>query len=322
MTKNIKSKLIDLTREKLQLKHYAYSTEKNYISWIMRYIYFNDKTHPDKLGKEDIEKFLTYLATKREVSSSTQNQALNAILFLYKQVLNRDMEQDFQFVRAKRSRHLPTVFTREEVQSILNFLDGIHWLIASLLYGSGLRMNEALKLRVKDVNLDSNLLTIRDAKGNKDRTTMIPSKLINPLQMQIEKVKYIHEQDLKSGYGTVEIPMALNRKYPGLDKELGWQYVFPAKNLSTDPRSGELRKHHIYESSIQKAVKRAIRKSGIVKHASCHTLRHSFATHLLENGYDIRTVQELLGHKSVKTTMIYTHVLNKGPLGVKSPLDS
>ncbi len=273
------------------------------------------------MGAAEIEAFLTYLAVDRNVAASTQNQALSALLFLYRQVLKQDLVGSIDSVRAKRPKRLPTVLTKEETLRVIGFLSGTHQLMAKLLYGSGLRLMECVRLRVKDVDFAQRQIIVRDGKGMKDRITMLPDVLIQRLREHLQHTKHIHEDDLAKGYGSVYLPFALERKYPNADREWLWQYVFPATRLSTDPRTGITRRHHINESSLQKAVRRAAKRAGIDKRVTCHTFRHSFATHLLEDGYDIRTVQELLGHKDVKTTMIYTHVLNRGPLAVRSPLD-
>jgi len=313
--------LIEKMREVLRLKHYSYRTEQSYVYWIRRFLHFHNLRHPREMREKEIQEFLSHLAAKENVAASTQNQALAALLFLYQQVLNIELKFIQDITPAQKPKKLPTVFTQGEVRAILGNLRGRYWLIASLLYGSGLRLMECLRLRVKDIDFHYNQIIVRDGKGEKDRVTMLPEKLKSPLIAHLAEVKKLHEHFLEKGYGTVELPYALARKYPNADKEWGWQYVFPADNLSTDPRSGAVRRHHLFESSVQKAVKEAIRKAGIHKPGGCHTFRHSFATHLLEAGYDIRTVQELLGHKDVSTTMIYTHVLNRGGKGVKSPLD-
>ncbi len=314
------SKLLDQVRDVLRLKHYAIRTEDAYVDWIRRFILFHNKRHPAEMGAAEINAFLTHLAVKENVAASTQNQALAALLFLYREVLHQDLGP-IEPVHAQKPQHLPVVLTREEVRLILANMTGIHQLMAKLLYGTGMRLMECVRLRVKDIDFARREILIRDGKGEKDRVTMLPESLIAPLQEHLQQVKALHERDLAAGYGAVYMPYALERKYPNAAKEWGWQYVFPAANLSVDPRSGVTRRHHIDESGLQKAVRAAVQKTGIAKPASCHTFRHSFATHLLESGQDIRTVQELLGHKDVKTTMIYTHVLNRGPFGVRSPLD-
>jgi integron integrase len=314
-------KLLDQLRDTIRLRHYSYSTEKTYVHWARRYILYHNKRHPAEMGAAEIEAFLTYLAKEGYVSSSTQNQALNALLFLYRNVLQIDLPVPLHALRAKRSEHLPTVLSKDEVARVLAGMQGLHQLMAKLLYGCGLRLMECLRLRVKDIDFEQSQIIVREGKGEKDRATMLPASLIQPLKNQITFVKNQHERDLAQGYGSVELPFALARKYPTADKELGWQYLFPSERLSTDPRSRIVRRHHLDPSGLQRAVKAAAKLARIDKPVSPHTFRHSFATHLLEAGYDIRTVQELLGHKDVKTTMIYTHVLNRGPKAVRSPLD-
>jgi integron integrase len=319
---NQSKKLLDQVRDVLRLKHYSIRTEEAYVSWIKRYIFFHDKRHPAEMGAPEIESFLTHLAVNRKVAASTQNQALSALLFLYRDVLEEDLSSHtIDAVRARQSKRMPTVLTREEAMSVIAALPGANQLVARLLYGSGLRLLECLRLRVKDLDFAYRQITIRDGKGEKDRVTMLPQSLVEPLQEHLRRVRMIHDRDLDNGYGAVYLPYALDRKYPNANKEWCWQYVFPAATLSKDPRSDSLRRHHLGESGPQRAVREAAKLAGIDKPTSCHTFRHSFATHLLENGYDIRTVQELLGHKDVKTTMIYTHVLNRGGLAVRSPLD-
>ncbi len=315
------SKLLDEVREVLRVKNYSYRTEKCYIHWIRKFILFNNKKHPLQMAEPQINKFLNYLALNQKVSASTQNQALCALLFLYKYVLNREIGRLENLHWAKKSKKIPVVFTRDEAKKVLLPLQGKYWLVASLLYGSGLRLMEAVTLRVKDLDFTYKQLNIHEGKGNKDRVTMLPASLITPLQRQLKYVKIIHEKDLKEGFGRVKLPKALSRKYPNADGEWAWQYVFPATTRFFDPEDKIHRRHHLHETAVQRAIKDAIRKSGIAKHASSHTFRHSFATHLLERGYDIRTVQELLGHNDVRTTMIYTHVLNRGGMGATSPLD-
>lgn len=314
-------KLLDQVRNLIRLKHYSIRTEQAYLGWIRRFILFHHKRHPKEMGKTEIEAFLTHLAVQENVAASTQNQAMNAILFLYRHVLKQDLDWLEDVTRAKQPARLPVVLTVPEVQAVLTQLEGQYWLMASLLYGSGLRLMECLRLRVKDLELTRRELIVRDGKGAKDRITLLADKLIQPLQTQLERVKALHQQDLQQGFGAVYLPYALERKYPNANREWAWQYVFPTDKRSIDPRSGVERRHHLGETALQQAVRNAVRQAGIDKPASCHTLRHSFATHLLANGYDIRTVQELLGHKDVRTTMIYTHVLNRGGKGVRSPLD-
>ncbi|HEV2131032.1 MAG TPA: integron integrase [Longimicrobiaceae bacterium] len=314
-------KLLDQVRAAARLKHYSLRTEEAYVRWIRRYILFHELRHPADLGPEHVRAFLSHLATEEEVAASTQNQALAALLFLYKVVLERPLGEISNVVRAKRSRRLPVVLTREEVRALLNEMQGTNRLIASLLYGSGLRLMECLRLRVKDLDFASQQILVRDGKGAKDRVVMLPGTLEDDLRHHLRAVKHLHEADVRNGRGAVYLPYALARKYPNAARSWTWQYVFPAHHLSEDPRSGEVRRHHLSESVVQKAVRAAIRRAGILKRGSCHTLRHSFATHLLEAGYDIRTIQELLGHADVSTAMIYTHVLNRGGKGVRSPLD-
>ena len=317
-----KSQLLNQMRDAIRRKHYSIRTEETYVDWIKKFIFYHNKKHPYKLNEKDISQFLTHLAVNKNVAASTQNQALSAILFLYKEVLQIEIKTLPNSVRAKRPAKLPVVFTSDEVGKILGHLSGVQWLMASIMYGAGLRLMVCVRLRVKDVDFGYIQITVRDGKGQKDRVTMIPQKLVQPLQEHIDKVKYLHTKDIEDGFGEVYLPFALARKYPNANRELKWQYVFPAKNRSKDPQSNNMYRHHIIESTIQKAVKQAIRNANIQKQGSCHTLRHSFATHLLENGYNIRTVQELLGHRDVRTTMIYTHVLNKGGLAVRSALDN
>jgi integron integrase len=315
-----KPRLLDQVRHVIRCKHYSYSTEQTYIDWIKRYIFFHNKRHPKEMREKEISEFLTHLAVKRNVSSSTQNQALCALVFLYKHVLKIDLAE-FNLIRAKKPVKLPVVFTRNEVREILIQLQGTNWLMGQIVYGAGLRLMECMRLRVKDIDFEYKQIIIRNGKGMKDRVTMLPTVIIEQLQRHLEKVKKIHENDLHAGFGTVYLPYALDRKYPNANRSWGWQYVFPASRRSIDPRSKVERRHHLSETVLQRAVKKAIRVCRIPKHGSCHSLRHSFATHLLEAGYDIRTVQELLGHKDVSTTMIYTHVLNRGGKGVQSPGD-
>jgi len=307
-------------RDAIRLKHYSIRTEQAYVNWIKRYIYFHNVRHPAEMGAAEVQAFLTHLAVEGNVAASTQNQALSALLFLYKKVLHQDLGP-IDAMRAKKPKRLPSVLTKEEVHSVLGHLSSTHLLTAKLLYGSGLRLMECLRLRVKDLDFAHRQILVRDGKGEKDRVTMLPESLVSPLQDHLRIVKRTHEEDLAKGYGAVYLPYALERKYPNAEREWLWQYIFPANRLSVDPRSGIVRRHHIHESSLQKAVRAAAQATGIPKRISPHTFRHSFATHLLEAHYDIRTVQELLGHKDVKTTMIYTHVLNRGGLAVRSPLD-
>ena len=316
-----KPKLLDQVREQIRLRHYSIRTETVYLQWVRRFIRFHKYRHPQEMGAPEVEAFLSDLAVRGDVSASTQNQALSAILFLYKQVLQIELPWMDGVIRARRPQRLPVVLTREEVASVLAQLDGTLWLVASLLYGSGMRLMEALRLRVKDVEFSRGEILIRDGKGQKDRVTMLPRKLAAPLQLHLERVRSLHQQDLQEGFGRANLPHALARKYPNAAAEWGWQFVFPSINRSADPRSGGIFRHHLHEKTIQRAIRNAVRRVGLHKPATPHTLRHSFATHLLEGGQDIRTVQELLGHSDVKTTQIYTHVLNRGGMGVLSPLD-
>ena len=315
-------KLLEQLRAKVRTLHYSMRTEDVYADWARRFILFHDKRHPKGMGAPEVEAFLTHLAVERKVSASTQNQAKAALLFLYKQVLGIDLPWLAEIVTAKASRRLPVVLTQREVRDLLLQLDGTMELVASLLYGTGMRVLEALRLRVKDIEFERREIIVREGKGSKDRVTVLPENLIAPLQTQLQIARTRHAQDLAAGLGAVHMPDALAVKYPKSARSWGWQYVFPSPILSTDPRSGERRRHHVLEQSIQRAVASAARRAGIAKPVSPHVLRHSFATHLLQSGYDIRTVQELLGHRDVATTMIYTHVLNKGGRGILSPLDS
>lgn len=315
-------RLLDQVRDALRRRHYSYRTEQSYIQWIKRFIFFSDKRHPKDLGAPEVTAFLSHLARDRDVAAATQNQALAALLFLYKEVLAQPLPWLDQIERAKRPARLPTVLSVAEVQRLLAQMHGTKWLMASLLYGAGLRLRECLKLRVKDLDFDYGQILVRDAKGGKDRVTMLPQSVIEPLREHLIRVKMLHERDVASGHGDVELPGAIARKYPRAPYEWGWKFVFPSHKLSVDPRSGVIRRHHVFENYLIRGVKEAARAARIAKHVSCHTLRHSFATHLLERGQDIRTVQELLGHSSVETTMIYTHVMNKGGRGVNSPLDA
>jgi integron integrase len=313
-------KLLDQMRDALQVHHYSIRTENAYVEWARRYILYHHRRHPKDMGRPEIESFLTHLAVARKVAASTQNQALSGLLFLYREVLHQEV-QDLMITRARRPDHLPTVLTKSEAVRVLNALAGVPLLMAKLLYGSGLRALECARLRVKDVDFEQRQLVVRDGKGEKDRVTMMAENVVIPLQDHLARVQQLHARDLAAGQGAVYLPYALAVKYPNANREWGWQWVFPAKRLSQDPRTHIVRRHHVSESSLQKAVRAAAQLAGLTKAVTCHTFRHSFATHLLESGYDIRTVQELLGHADVKTTMIYTHVLNRGPLGVRSPLD-
>jgi integron integrase len=309
-------------RHALRVKHYSIRTENAYVDWARRYILFHDKRHPEELGPEHVNRFLTHLAVHGKVAASTQNQALAGLLFLYGEVLRMPLPDTGGLVRAKKPRRIPTVLTREEVYQVLSRLDGPQKIAATLLYGAGLRLLEVLRLRVKDVDFGLGQLVVRDGKGQKDRVTMLPDAARGALAIHISEVRRLHARDLAEGFGRVWLPDALARKAPDAATLWGWQWVFPAASRSRDPRSGAERRHHLNETVLQRAVHNAVQAAGIAKPASCHTLRHSFATHLLEDGYDIRTIQELLGHSDVSTTMIYTHVLNKsGGRGVRSPLD-
>ena len=319
--KQSKPKLLDQVRQLMRLRHYSLRTEEAYVSWIRRYILFNGKRHPRELDEKHVSQFLTDLAINGRVAAATQNQALNALLFLYKEVLQRELEFIGGTLRVKRPPKVPRVLSPNEVKAVLAQLHGQYRLMGLLLYGSGLRLLECLRLRVKDVDLHYLHIAVRDPKGGRERKTMLPVSLAAPLREHLAKVKAQHQRDLAEGFGSVYLPDALERKIPSASREWAWQYVFPAERRSIDPRTCTERRHHVHEKNLQNAVKTAVRKAGISKRASCHTLRHSFATHLLENGYDIRTVQELLGHKDVSTTMIYTHVLNRPGIGVRSPLD-
>jgi len=315
-------KLIDRLREALRSRHYSRRTEESYCQWVKRFIFFHHVRHPAEMAEPEINAFLTHLATEGKVSASTQNQALSALLFLYRYVLDRKIGELGEVVRARKPHRLPVVLTRQEVRAVLSSLEGDKWLMASVMYGAGLRLTECLRLRVQDVDMEAGQILVRDGKGFKDRITMLPEVVKRPLAEHLERVKRIHARDLADGYGRVQLPDALARKYPKAAWDWGWQFLFPQEKRWVDARTGEQGRHHIDESLIQRAVKAATRAAGIHKHATCHTLRHSFATHLLEDGYDIRTIQELLGHRDVKTTMIYTHVLNRGGKGVRSPVDS
>jgi len=314
-------KLLDQVRDKIRVKHYSIRTETQYVQWIRRFILFHGKRHPKEMGAAEAEAFLTHLAVDGNVSASTQNQALSALLFLYREVLGMELPWLDHVVRAKKPQRLPTVLNREEVSLVLERMEGTYSLMAHLLYGTGMRLMECCRLRVKDVDFRQREILIRDGKGGKDRVTLLPETLIKPLQEYLVKRRRLYEDDLSKAMAEVYLPDALARKYPNAAHEWAWQYVFPSGSYSVDPRCGRERRHHIDEKLLQRAMKKAVNLSGITKLATPHTLRHSFATHLLENGYDIRTVQELLGHSDVSTTMIYTHVLNKGGRGVVSPLD-
>lgn len=316
-----KPKLLDRLREALRVRHYSLRTEQAYVDWARRFILFHDKRHPKDMGAPEVEAFLTHLAVERNVAASTQNQARSALLFLYKVVLEITLPWLDGVVSAKMGKRLPVVLTQHEARALLHELSGANWLVASLLYGSGLRLTEALRLRVKDVEFERREIVVREGKGNKDRVTVLPENVIVPLKAHLERIKVLHDADLDAGFGAVFLPNALDRKYRNAARAWGWQWVFPSPRRSIDPRSGVERRHHVQPESVQRMVKGAASRAGIDKPATPHTLRHSFATHLLQRGQDIRTIQELLGHKDVSTTMIYTHVLNRGGRGVVSPLD-
>lgn len=315
------SKLLDDLRGAIRVRHYSRRTEDAYIKWVHKFILFHKKRHPLEMGESEINAFLTHLAVDENVSASTQNQALCAIIFLYKQVLMKEIGE-IPLIWAQKPKRLPVVLSRDEVKGILSHLKGEYWLMAILMYGAGLRLLECLRLRVKDVDFHYQQIIVRDAKGAKDRVVPLPNRAIIPLKEQIARVKKIHDKDLTQGYGNVYMPFALERKFPNAGKEFKWQYIFPSHRISKDPRSSYFRRHHVDESVMQKVLKQAVFKAEIRKRATSHSLRHSFATHLLQDGYDIRTVQELLGHANIETTMIYTHVINKGGRGVKSPADN
>jgi integron integrase len=314
-------KLLESLREALHVRHYSHRTEDTYCSWVKRFVHFHKLRHPKEMGELEINLFLTHLAVSEKVSASTQNQALSALLFLYRHVIGKEVGDLGHVIRARKPIHLPVVLTRDEVKALLAQLAGDKWLMASLMYGAGLRLMECLRLRVQDIDFSRNEIMVRDGKGAKDRITMLPESLKQPLSDHLKNVKRIHDRDLADGWGRVLLPGALDRKYPNAPAEWRWQWVFPQENRWTNTKTGEEGRHHIDESLIQKAVKSAAFHAQLTKRATCHTFRHSFATHLLEAGYDIRTIQELMGHKDVSTTMIYTHVLNKGGHGVKSPVD-
>jgi integron integrase len=311
--------LFDVVRDALRTQHYAQKTEKTYMHWIKQYVRFIKPTHPREAGVDGVKRFITHLAVDRQVSASTQNQALAALKFLYK-LYEIDLG-DLDIIHAKKSTWLPTVMTHDEAMRVIEQLNGQYRIMAQLLYGAGLRLMECLRLRVKDIDFENRTIMLRDTKSNRDRVSVLPESVVSALMLHLAKVKAQHTEDLANGRGEVELPFALDRKYPNAPFEWAWQYIFPAGQFSTDPRSGHVRRHHVYETSVQKMVKLATKKAGIHKHVTTHTFRHSFATNLLQNGYDLRTIQELLGHKDIKTTMIYTHVSMKGS-GVISPLDS
>ena len=315
-------KLLDQVRDIMRLKHYAYRTESTYTGWIKRFILFHDKKHPGEMGEPEVEAFLTWLAVDRKVSKSTQNQAFNALIFLYREVIKRPLEGRIDAVRSFKKQRLPIVMSKEETLRVLSAMNGTTQLMGKLLYGSGIRLMECIRLRVKDIDFEINEVRVHSGKGDKDRLVPLPESIKAALKTHLERVKLIHENDLSKGYGEVYLPNALDRKYPTAGKEWEWQYVFPSSKLSRDPRKKVIRRHHMDPSSLDRAIKRAVKLAGITKRITSHTFRHSFATHLLQTGTDIRTIQSLLGHNDVSTTMIYTHVLRQGGQGVKSPLDT
>jgi len=314
-------RLLDQVRDAIRVRHYSLRTEASYLQWIKRFILFHKKRHPRDMGEQEITAFLTDLAVNKNVAASTQNQALSAILFLYKEVLHQELAWLDGVIRAKRGTRVPEVLSPEQVRQLLRQLDGVHQLVARLLYGTGMRIMEAVRLRVQDVDFHYRQITVRNGKGNKDRVTVLPDSLIQPLKSHLVRAQQLHKKDLAEGFGRVYLPHALSEKYPNAGREWPWQYVFPAPARSVDPVSKEIRRHHLFEQNVQRAIKQAASDLGFSSRVRTHTLRHSFATHLLESGSDIRTVQELLGHSDVKTTMIYTHVLQRGGRGVRSPLD-
>jgi integron integrase len=315
-------KLMDQVKDRIRIKQYAYKTEQAYLNWIKRYILFHNKKHPSELGAQDLENYLTFLAAERNVAASTQNQALSAILFLYNEVLDIPLGADFQFIGAKKPKRLPVVLSKEEVQRVLDRLAGTTKIVSQLLYGSGLRISEVIRLRVQNIDFEQGQILVRDGKGAQDRITILPEVVVEPLKEHLVRVQDLHQQDLEKGYGRVYLPNTLARKYPNAEREWIWQYIFPSKTITENRSDGIMRRHHVSPSTVQIAIHNAARSAKINKHVTPHAFRHSFATHLLEEGYDIRTVQELLGHKNVQTTMIYTHVLNRGPKAVHSPLDN
>jgi len=314
-------RFLDIVRDELRTRHYSPRTEKAYIGWILRYIRFHGKRHPSGMGRSEVMEFLSHLAVRGRVSPSTQNQALSALLFLYGEVLGRKLDWLDSLVRAKKPKRLPTVLTREEVRAVMARLDGQPWLATMLMYGAGLRLGECLGLRVKDIDFGYRQILVREGKGRRDRVTMLPGAAACRLEHHLEQVRALHQRDLRRGLGSVKLPEALDRKFRNADKLWGWQWVFPARRTFVDSATGKRCRHHLHHSVIQRAVKTAGHNAGLTKRVTCHAFRHSFATHLLEDGYDIRTVQELLGHRDVRTTMIYTHVLKRGGKGVVSPAD-
>jgi integron integrase len=316
-------KLLDQFRDSIRLKQYSYRTEQTYIQWVREYILFHNKRHPREMGVIEINQFITHLVVDRKASASTQNQAISAILFLYRNTLYIELDQSsLNFIRPKKGKRIPNVLAAQEARAVIFNMTGPHKLMAQIMYGSGLRIMECLRLRVKDIDFENHRILVYDGKGGDDRVTMLPDSILAPMREHLIRVQAIHQKDLAAGLGSVQMPFALDKKYPAAHKQWIWQFVFPAPTLSTEPETGIVRRHHIHETSIQKAIRAAAKLAEVEKRVTPHTFRHSFATHLLQNGYDIRTVQELLGHKDVKTTMIYTHVLQRGGLAVKSPLDS
>ena len=316
-------KLLDLYSEALRNRHYSLRTEETYISWVRQFILYHNKRHPREMGPAEINDFITNLVNRRSVAASTQNQAISAIMFLYRNVLRMELDEaEILPIRPTKPKRIPTVLSRDEAKKVIARMEGVYKLMTQIMYGSGLRLMEVIRLRIKDLDFDNRQIIVRDGKGENDRITPFPDALLASMRLHIHQVRIQHELDLTQGYGTVYLPYALERKYPNANREFAWQYVFPASVLSVDPLTGIRQRHHLAESNLQKAVKRATRLAKIDKPVTPHIFRHSFATHLLEAGYDIRTVQELLGHKDVKTTMIYTHVLRRGGLAVKSPLDN
>jgi integron integrase len=314
-------RLMDQVREVLRFHHYSYNTEKSYVSWILKYIRFNNRKHPKEMGKSEVEAFLSHLAMDRGVSAATQNQAFNAIAFLYKKVLNLNFDLDIRATRARKTKRLPVVLSKREVADILGLLTGGNKLMVQLMYGCGLRSLEVMRLRVHDIDFEQKHIVVRSGKGNKDRVTFLPDNLVELMLHQVERVEMLHASDLKNGFGRVKLPDALERKYPNASKEIGWQYLFPSTTISKDPRSGISMRHHVHKSALNKAILKAVRQLGMTKRVTAHVFRHSFATHMLESGANIRMVQTLLGHKDVKTTEIYTHVMSTQFDSVKSPLD-
>ncbi len=314
-------KLLDQVRETIRTMHYSYRTEKTYIDWIKRFIMFHEKRHPNEMGADEVQAYITYLANERKVAASTQNQALSAILFLYKNIIQKEIVFPSDIIRSRRPKRLPVVLSHQEAMIVINKMSGTTKLVAQILYGSGLRISECLRLRIKDLDFANHQIMVRDGKGENDRATVLPDSLMSDLKSQIEIARLIHKKDLKEGFGEVSLPYALAKKYPNAPKEFSWQYVFPSTNRSLDPNTRHTKRHHLDATVVQKAVRQAVLATDLTKSVSPHTFRHSFATQLIQNGYDIRTVQELLGHKDVKTTMIYTHVLQRGAGAVKSPID-